>query len=566
MVHKRYKIQELAEMLKPGQLGYSEFYEAFLFRPKDQFDPRIGILVEDNWDGVRNVEGILKAYPTLENYYTLKSSRMDFYPTDRVVRWLINYSQVSDPGDKFEGSVLFDYQADAVQFLTARDRAMLSLSPGLGKTLTSAYAAGLKGFRDVLAVVPASLLFYWKSELEKWSPQLRMTPHIQIWHRKILGFDSLDCELKEWDQRWIITNPETVSRNLDRFFEYNFDCLIMDESIMYKHRNSQRSQAMKSLAKSVETVWMLTGAPATRYLDDMWHQFHILKPKGYRSYWRFTRKYCIVDDDDWGSKVVANATNGEEKIKNNFADIYFARSQDEVADIPDWIFEDIDVPMHTAQERAYQKLQGQLMVDLEGLEDNAVLTVSNHLALMIRSIQLASNPMLVGAVDSAGKWDMLPDLMEVYPGPWIVWVNYIKTGEILRERLSKLKMRCALANGSTKMPDRQAMVDAFQGGDLDVLILNSQVGKFGFTLTKARTAFFMERGYDDSYFQCLHRNRRIGTTQSPIIVNMRSVYSDGHPTIDHTIHSVLDYRVGMIQKVTAGMLRKAFKIVPKKNV
>ena len=91
---------------------------------------------------------------------------------------------------------------------------------------------------------------------------------------------------------------------------------------------------------------------------------------------------------------------------------------------------------------------------------------------------------------------------------------------------------------------------------MDVLILNNQVGKFGFTLTKARTSFFVERGYDDSYFQCLHRNRRIGTTQSPVVVNMRSCTGSGGRTIDHVVHDALDYRNTMIRKITVGDIRK----------
>lgn len=558
MTKKRYKVQELAEMLQPGQLGYSKFHESLLFRPKDLFDPRISFLVEGNWDEVRKVDGVLKAYPTLENYYVLEESGIDFYPTEKASSWYSSLGSDYRIIERKDNSPLFDYQNDAMYFLVGRDRAMLSLSPGLGKTLTSSYAAGMRGFKSVLAVVPASLLYYWKSELEKWGEHLPMKPLPVVMHKKIdqgLG----DVFLEEGSQFWGITNPETVSRRLEDLFTLKaFDCLIVDESIMYKHRDSQRSQTLKSLAKSIDTVWFLTGAPATRYLDDMWHQFHILKPKGYRSYWRFTRDYCVVNDDDWGSKVVANKKDGEDKVKKNFADIYFARSQDEVADIPEWIFEDVDLPMHSAQQKAYHKLREQLVIDLEGFEDNQVLTVNNHLSLMIRSVQLASNPSLVGAVDSSGKWDMLPELMTTYPGPYIVWVNFIETGERIRDRLSNKKYRVGLANGSTKMEYRQSIVDAFQREELDVIILNNQVGKFGFTLTKARTAFFLERMYDDSYFQCLHRNRRIGTAYSPIIVNMRSVYENGHKTIDHVIHSVLDYRVGMIQKVTAGMMRGAF--------
>lgn len=559
---KRYKIQELAEMLKPGQLGYSEFHKAFLFRPQSQFDPRVSILVEDNWDKIRGVDGVLRAYPTLENYYALEELGIDFQATQKLTWW--KFWATNEP-TSFDGqeewqkdSPLFDYQADAARFLKSRQRAMLSLSPGLGKTLTSAYAAGLREFDNVLAVVPASLLYYWKSELEKWSNKLPMKPLPIIWHRK--AWEDFPEGLEEdYTQLWAITNPETVARHLDKFLaSVPFDCLICDESIMYKHRNSQRSKAMKSLAKSIETVWFLTGAPATRYLDDFWHQFHILKPKGYRSYWRFARKYCIVDDDDWGSKVVANKRDGEQSIKINFSDIYFARSQDEVADIPDWIFEDVDIPMHSAQEKIYHKLRNELMIELEEVEDNQVLTVNNHLALMIRSIQLASNPILVGAKDSSGKWDALPELMGIYSGPSLVWVSYIKTGEILRDRLGEKGNKVVLVNGSTSAIDRSLITEAYQRGKIDILIMNDQVGKFGFNLTRARTAYFLERQYNDSYFQCLHRNRRIGTTQSPIIVNMRSVYQNGHSTIDRVIHDVLDYRVGMIKEVTAGMLKGAF--------
>lgn len=560
MTQKRYKIQELAEMLKPGQLGLSQQHESFLFKPMNFYDPRIEVILDAGWSKVRKTEDTLQAYPTLENYKTLEELGIDFSGTKNLMEWryiATNQFPKEEFGEWLKHQTLFDYQREAARFLTKHDRAMLSLSPGLGKTLTSAYAAGLRQFGRVLVVCPASLLYYWKSELEKWADKLPMRPLPVIWHREIGSFpEGLE---EDHTQMWAITNPETVARHLDEIFSFpQFDCVIADESIMYKHRTSKRSQAMKDLFKSIDVGWLLTGAPATRYLDDFWNQFHILKPKGYKSYWRFARRYCIVDDNDWGSKVVANKRDGEEKIKENFSDIYFARSQDEVADIPDWLMEDVDVPMGNKQEKAYHKLREELLIELAGKDDGEVLTVNNHLALMIRSIQLASNPLLVGAVNDSGKWDALPELMDAYPGPYILWVQFIKTGEMLRDRFGKSGMRVALANGSTKMEDRNSMVNAIQNGELDVLILNNDVGKYGWNITKARTAIFVERTYSDAYFQCLHRNRRIGTEQSPIIVNMRSVYQNGHATIDGVIHSVLDYRVGMITKVTAGMLKSAF--------
>lgn len=561
---KNYSVKELAQMIQPGQLGMKGEEDMLLFRPYDPHHPVVKALLDTSgWYEIPKFKHVLQAYPTLENFYALEDSGLEFEPTSKVIGW--SFCARGEPTSFepawLEDDTLFDYQKDGAEFLTRHDSAMLSLSPGLGKTLTSAYAAGLRDFQNVLVVCPASLLYYWKGELEKWADKLPKKPCIEIWHRQI----DIDYQWEspaENQQHWIITNPETVTKLLDSFIERDFKCLIVDESIMYKHRDSKRSKAIKDLARSIPTVWFLTGAPATRYLDDMWHQFHILKPKGYPSYWRFARNYCIVHDDEWGSKVVANAPGAEKKIKKNFSDIYFSRTQDDVADIPDWIMEDVDIPMPTKQDKAYETLRKELYVRLESIDPTEIITVSNHLSLMIRSIQVASNPLLLGGVDSAGKWDALPELMEIYPGPYLIWVNFISTGEILRDRFSRGdygKLRMALANGKTPMEDRNKMVDSFQRGEIDAFILNNQVGKFGFTLTKARTAFFVERMYDDSYFQCLHRNRRIGTTQSPVVVNMRSVTQSGHQTIDHLIHSTLDYRVGMIKKVTAGDLKKIFE-------
>lgn len=564
---KKLSIKELAAKLEPEQLGLNE---VLLYRPAYPDTPQVRALIENSgWKEIKGTEGALQAYPTLENLNAILEYGLSYCPTKKVTEWHVkNVSAVSYDFAMADTSVLFDYQWQAAHFLYGQDRAMLSLSPGLGKTLTSAYASGLRGFDSVLVVCPASLLFYWKGELEKWSDKLPKKPFVQIWHRKV-GDNSIEVASetsgftsKEIIQgtSWVITNPETVTKNLQVFLNiYGFDCLVVDESIMYKHRDSKRSKAIKELAQSIPVTWLLTGAPATRYLDDMWHQFHILKPKGYSSYWRFAKKYCIIEDNEWGSKVVANRPNIENEIKKNFADVFFARSQDDVLNIPDWIFEDIDIPMLEKQDTAYEILRKELYVQMDSLDPNDVIKVGNHLSLVIRSIQVASNPLLLGGVDSAGKWDALPELMEIYPGPHIVWCNFIKTGEILRDKFSLLKKRVALANGSTSMEDRNSIVDSFQRGELDTIILNNQVGKFGFNLTKARTAFFVERVWDDSYYQCLHRNRRIGTTESPIIVNLMSVTLSGKKTIDHLIGSVLGYRNSMIRAITARELKEIFR-------
>ena len=162
--------------------------------------------------------------------------------------------------------------------------------------------------------------------------------------------------------------------------------------------------------------------------------------------------------------------------------------------------------------------------------------------------------MLLDGKDTSGKWEALPELLPLYPAPYIIWTSFVKTAKSLAMKMSQKGLVTAFMVGETLSEDRQSIVDHFQAGKIDCLDLGQAVGSFGLTLTTGRTAFYPERNYARSYFQSLYRVRRIGTTHSPNIVHMRSVYSDGTCTIDHLVHSMLDYRVGMVQKLTIGMV------------
>lgn len=566
-------LKEIASQIPPGMLGLQLDYRKqpfnLVFSAEKENDPRKNLLKGKGWFEVRNAtaaKGVLWAAATLENYNILEEAGLTYDLSPKVKQWYeYVISDAPLPGRNYfaEDNPLFYFQKDAVNFLVRRKRAMLALSPGLGKTLVSAYAASqIEEVRNILLVCPASLLRYWYNELRKWTYCLALKPQVEIWHRQTGAVPKGEF-LPADSQFWAITNPETLTRHLDEFqFDekqrpIDWDMVIMDESIMYKHRQSKRAKAASSIAKGVPYVWLLTGAPATRYLDDMWHQFYILNNRGYGSYWRFADRYCAVEDNVFAKSVFANKFGAEDEIKANYRDVYFARSQDQVMNIPDWLMEDIDIAMTLEQEEIYATLQEELLLTIGEGEDMQEVPIGNRLVLMLRSIQVASNPVLVGAANTSGKWAAIPELMEIYPGPYLLWVNYIRSGQMLQEAMVKKfgVNRVALANGSTPMEERTRLVDLMQADGLDVLVLNNQVGKFGFTLTKARTSIFVERGYDDSYFQCLHRNRRIGTTQSPIIVNLRSVTEDGDRTIDHVVHDSLDYRNGMIRKITLGDLR-----------
>jgi SNF2 family DNA or RNA helicase len=539
-----------------------ETKQDFLFFIPSKVTPALKLLEGSMWFKIININlgHIYRSATSLEALYWLRDNLGQLSLSPEVNLWRKN-SSIIKPIQPIENLPLFDFQRDAVGFLARRPRAMLSLSPGLGKTISSITAANklFPKIKNILVVAPLSLLYMWKSEIEKWGSHFP-THQVIIHHGKKSSLDEMSK--KAGQTTWVITNPETAIRAVPTLLSKKFDLLILDESILYKSRDSQRTKGIKKLAKGIPYVWELTGAPANRMIDDIWSQFNILDPKAYSSYWRFAQEYCMVNPTTWGNQVIANKRDAEQKIKERFQDIYFARSQSEVLDIPEWIFEEIDVVMTKRQEKAYHEMSTQLKTTLtnEDTGDKTIVTVTNHLSKVIRLIQLSSNPMLLDGDNESGKWAALPELMEIYPGPFLVWTSFTRTAYYLAEYLGRMvNQQVGMIIGDTKAEDRETLIKRFQSGSEKILILNMQTGSFGHTLTAARTAFYPERNYDSNYFQSLHRFRRIGTTQSPNVVHLRSVYQDGSPTIDHLVHSLLDYRVGMIQDLTTGMLKEILK-------
>jgi SNF2 family DNA or RNA helicase len=529
--------------------------EYLFFKPLS-YTPLLKVLEESMWfekeDKDRNL--VYRSVSSIESLEWLRSNLGPLTLSKEVHEWYVDQTTISVstyPAD----APIYPFQKEAISFLFPRSKAMLSLSPGLGKTLVSIMSADKTDARRVLVVAPVSLLYMWKAELDKWSIFLTHKPVIYIWHKKICGIQ--DMELPDKDQTiWVITNPETVVGQSNFFLSHRiFDLLILDESILYKNRKAKRTDTLTDLAKQIQKTWLLTGAPATRMLDDLWSQFHLLNPKAYSSYWRFAKEYCIVTETPWGAKVTANKYKSEDKIKKRFRDIYLARSQEEVLDIPDWLFEDIDIPMTVKQEKIYHSLAADLSVTLHNEDSTKVITVGNHLSLVIRLLQAASNPVLMGGENTSGKWEAIPELLKLYPAPYVVWTSFIESAKSINEMLRGLKLDSFFMLGETPPAERQNIVDAFQAGKLDAVVLGQAVGSFGITLTAARTAIYLERNFDGSYFQSLYRIRRIGTTQRPVVINLRSVRKDGKRTIDHVVHEVLDYRVNMIRDLTVGMLK-----------
>lgn len=476
--------------------------------------------------------------------------------------------QISDKVAVVYDDRVLHFQKQMIGFSVDVGRAMIGAAPGLGKSLIGIMCAKISGGKTLI-VCPTSLMRNWIIEIDKWHPDAKA----QIWHQRLGSTENLDFVITNYEtvrDMWVDWDVKIIEKssgkkakkliNWRSIVEHDFVNLICDESAMIKNRKAQRSKAIETIAKEYDRVWFLSGFPAKRYFDDLWMQFHILYPKRYTGYWKFAEEYCHVEKNVWGGYVIkSNNPDAAGRIKANTADFYISRTQEQVLDIPDWIFDDFNIDMKKDQYRLYTEMEERFRAILP---EGDIVLAPIVLTQLLRLVQFASNPLLLGSADNSGKWDAITEILQFEQLPAIIWTAFIQTAEEMETRLKKAKYRVASLTGKTKPEARQTIVNNFQDGQIDILVAHPGVGKYGFTLTAGRTAIYLERTYDgDAYYQSLYRVRRIGTKHSPHIIHMLSSRPNGdnRPTVDHVIHKVLNARKEAGFQITAGEIREAFQ-------
>lgn len=474
--------------------------------------------------------------------FLLGMLRRKLRPTEHgsVRQWEDRVNSIFIPVEIDRIHDLLEHQKLGAGFLAGRNRAMLVMSPGLGKTLTAITAVKYLKFERVLVIAPLTLLSVWQEEIAKWLPGVRA--------------ERLTDKVSASTQ-WYLLNPEALRNQklLKYVGDVNWEAVIMDESILYKSRQSQRSQAMATLARKTPFVWQLTGSPVTKHLDDFFRPMQILRPQVFTSYWRFARNYCIVEDGVWGTKIVGNKPGAEERLRSDLAEFcYFFHLDDADRQIPDWDRKTCHVRLTAQHSQQYRQLSKDLRL---GLPDGD-LTVSSKLELTLRLMQLVTSPELLGGEAQQAKFEALVEQLEDLEGQQcIVWVHFRRTGQWIAEQLEEMyDIPTRLINGDTTAAERQQIRQDFAEEKFRVLVMNLSTGKYGLSFPNV-PMIYVERTFDrDAFVQSMYRSRRLTTTESPLVVVLEAILDDGKPTIDRVVGQVLEENLELTTELLRGHL------------
>jgi SNF2 family DNA or RNA helicase len=153
---------------------------------------------------------------------------------------------------------------------------LVALRMGGGKTVATLTAINDLNLAKTLVVAPKRVAeMVWHREAAKWDHLAKMRV------AKVLG-------TKDQRLRGLMQDADVYVINRENFVwlvklvaeskqPWPFDCVVIDENIGFKDRSSKSWQALKSVRKAIERLYILTGTPDPNGdLLDLWPQISML--------------------------------------------------------------------------------------------------------------------------------------------------------------------------------------------------------------------------------------------------------------------------------------------------
>jgi len=353
-----------------------------------------------------------------------------------------------------------------------------------------------------LAVVPKSLIFNWKQEVERFAPQLRVLD--------FTGLDRHGSEFSGYDL--ILTTYGTLRRDALRFKDTVFDYIVLDEAQAIKNANTESAKAVRLLRGNHRLA--LSGTPIENHLGELWSLFEFLNPGllGASSTFQLTTGTSGSTTGEDARKLLAHALRP----------FLLRRTKEQVAtELPAKIEQTLYCELDSQQRALYNDLRQHYRdallnkIGKDGIAKSKIMV----LEALLRLRQAACHP---GLIDKkhigrpSAKLDVLLDrLREVLSEGHkaLVFSQFTSLLAILTSHLDKSATVYEYLDGSTA--DRQARVERFQSDpDCQLFLISLKAGGVGLNLTAADYVFILDPWWNPAVeAQAVDRAHRIGQTR-----------------------------------------------------
>jgi superfamily II DNA or RNA helicase len=514
---------------------------AFVSLEDDAFQPIDRLFSEFHINKTQIHQGILHfpVYRSLQiddlvgkaNHYSTKVGKA----FRRFVQNLKNPDSLDFPLPANLHAKLRDYQQFGFQWLKTLANyglgGILADDMGLGKTLQAiAYLLSERSEeqnekKPSLVIAPASLVYNWKSEFEKFAPHLNVgvvygTPEERI------------ALLRDGQPDVFITSYPLLRQDFEFYEKMSFDSLILDEAQAIKNHLTKTAKAVKEIAAAKR--FALSGTPIENSLDELWSIFDAILPGFFPNH-----------------KTFKNLA--QEKIAQMVRPFILRRlKKDVLTELPDKI--------ETVHQSELTKTQKGLYVGyLQRIQEETKESIQNEgfdksrmkiLAGLTRLRQICCHPKLF-VENYNGQSGKLEQFLEIIENALennrrlLVFSQFTSMLQLIRKELDGLGMDYFYLDGQTPSKDRVEMADQFNQGQKELFLISLKAGGTGLNLTGADTVILYDLWWNPAVEeQAAGRAHRMGQKNS---VQVMRLIARG--TIEEKIYELQQKKKELIEQV-----------------
>lgn len=401
---------------------------------------------------------------------------------------------------------LRDYQIVGFEWMKSLAKyqlgGILADDMGLGKTLqTITFLAseieGAEALDPILIVTPASLLYNWQNEFEKFAPALK----VQIIDGNKQNRDAIIANL-ESNAVYLISYP-SLRQDITSFQEHTFSSVILDESQAVKNYHTKTSQAVRALHRY--QTFALSGTPLENNLDELWTIFQTLMPGFFPS----LRKFKLLENDQIARMIRPFLLR---RIK-----------QDVLKELPDKIETNLYSELTEEQKVVYLAYLERIQTELAQDDETNRMKL---LAGLTRLRQICCDPTLFvdGYQGGSGKLLQLLDTIQTARENgkrMLIFSQFTSMLGIIQSELNKIGMEYFYMDGQTPSKERVNLVNAFNEGGKDIFLISLKAGGTGLNLTGADTVILYDLWWNPAVEeQAASRAHRIGQKNVVQVIRM----------------------------------------------
>ncbi|MBS1910896.1 MAG: DEAD/DEAH box helicase [Bacteroidetes bacterium] len=396
--------------------------------------------------------------------------------------------------------------------------ACLADDMGLGKTIQALVLLAAdrdpKGnvsdaARPALLVCPTSVMWNWRREAERFTPDLPVMMHHGAGRMKESTFVR-----EAGHNALVITSYALLHRDLALLRSVDWAGVILDEAQNIKNPETRQAQAARALHAGYRIA--LTGTPVENHVGDLWSIMEFLNPGFLGSRAAFRREFLLPVQ----AAQDAAAAEHLKKLTGPFILRRMKTDPSIITDLPAKQEMKVFCTLTREQASLYKAVVDEMAAGLDSVD--GIQRQGMVLAGLLRLKQVCNHPaQFLGdnsaVADRSGKLNRLTEMLEEVLASGdraLVFTQFAEMGAILKHHLQEtFGVEVLLLHGATPVKQREAMVQRFQSGEsgTPIFVLSLKAGGSGLNLTAASHVFHFDRWWNPAVeSQATDRAFRIG--------------------------------------------------------